>query len=161
MPVFLISILSFQYYMKDKILRETMAVIKSDRYMFIQTESWCIENLAWDFSSELKMCFGREWNLVLFYFQGFYMFVKDTHLQKHLGSWFLVLQPKIAVHMNSSPMIFIKIRSKVLIKTPDSSIAGLEKKNYWLRYEAFYTFSVKCTCWSSNFCCTGDPLAIF
>ena len=48
--------------MKDEIVRESMAPNKSNRLMFIRSESWCIniKNLAWDFLSELEMCFGLE-----------------------------------------------------------------------------------------------------
>lgn len=68
------------------------------------------------FFSGLEKCFGREWNIFPGIFQGFYMLVKDTHFQNHLNSIFLVLQPKIAVLMNSSTLICIKIKSKVFKK---------------------------------------------
>lgn len=39
-------------------------------------------------------------------FQGFCLFVKETHFQKHLAGRFPVLYPKILVQVNSSALIF-------------------------------------------------------
>ena len=40
-----------------------------------------------------------------FIFQVFYVFVKQTHLQKDLIDWFPTMQPKISIQMNFSPLI--------------------------------------------------------
>ena len=104
--------------MKDEILREAMAPSKSNRFIFIRSESRCIniENLAWEFFYELGTCFGQERHIFPGIFQVFYKFIQDTHFQNHLNSRFLVLQPKIAVQMNPSTLIYYKVKSKVFNK---------------------------------------------
>ena len=111
--------------MKYEILTETMAPNRSNQFTFIRSEIWyiIIENLAWDLFSELEKCSGWEWNIFPGIFQGFYMFIKDTHFQNHLNSRFLVVQPKIAVLMNYSTLIYIKTKSK-----------GFQKICRWLHH---------------------------
>lgn len=71
-------------------------------------------NLNSNFSSGLKVCFGREY-LSCFFFKDFICLLR-IHFHKYLNSRFQVLQPKTVVQMNSSILIYIKIRLRVFDK---------------------------------------------
>ena len=81
-------------------------------YVYLKWElDW---NLNSNFSSGLKVCFGREY-LSCFFFKDFICLLR-IHFHKYLNSRFQVLQPKTVVQMSSSTLIYIKIRLRVFDK---------------------------------------------
>ena len=88
-------------------------MIKSKRYMFIPSEN-LIGILIRTFLLGLK-CVLDENIFPVFFFKDFICLLR-IHFHKYLNSRFQVQQPKTVVQMNSSTLIYIKIRLRVFDK---------------------------------------------